>query len=102
MKGGGTAGLACAAALSENKNLTVGVLEAGAWRPDDPNVCSFFRLGYFLKSPQINTPALMGKNLMDAEYDWCFKSTPQKHSNDREWILPRGKVLGGSSALNFL
>lgn len=45
---------------------------------------------------------MMGQTIMDPNYDWCLKSVPQKNCNDREIILPRGKVLGGSSALNFL
>lgn len=51
---------------------------------------------------QIDYPVMIGQSLMDPTYDWCLKSVPQKHSNDREYTLPRGKVLGGSSALNFL
>ena len=51
---------------------------------------------------QIDYPVMIGQSLMDPTYDWCLKTVPQKNSNDREWILPRGKVLGGSSALNFL
>jgi choline dehydrogenase-like flavoprotein len=51
---------------------------------------------------QIDYPVMIGQSLMDPTYDWCLKTVPQKHSNDRVWILPRGKVLGGSSALNFL
>lgn len=45
---------------------------------------------------------MIGQSLMDPTYDWCLKSVAQKHSNNREYTLPRGKVLGGSSALNFL
>jgi choline dehydrogenase-like flavoprotein len=37
-QGGGTAGLAVAARLSENPDITVAVLEAGQWRPDCPLV----------------------------------------------------------------
>lgn len=36
------------------------------------------------------------------EYDWCFKSTPQPALNNRIIAQPRGKVLGGTSAINFL
>lgn len=39
---------------------------------------------------------------MNPDYDWAYETTEQKHSNNRKWIHPRGKVLGGSSALNFL
>ncbi|CAO1613100.1 unnamed protein product [Sympodiomycopsis kandeliae] len=86
--GGGTAGLAVASRLAKSSaDLSVGVLEAGLWRPDDD---------------KINIPAFIGQSLMQPEYDWQYMTTPQKHSNDRQYPWPRGKVLGGSSALNFL
>lgn len=85
--GGGTAGLAVAARLSEDASVSVGVIEAGLWRPEDP---------------KINYPAFIGQTLMNPDYDWCLETEPQQHSNGRKYIWPRGKVLGGSSALNFL
>lgn len=85
--GGGTAGLALASRIAKSSPLTVGVLEAGLWRPDDD---------------KINMPAFIGQSLMQPEYDWQYMTTPQEHSNNREYAWPRGKVLGGSSALNFL
>ncbi|PWN48648.1 alcohol oxidase [Violaceomyces palustris] len=85
--GGGTAGLAIAARLSEDPAISVGVIEAGLWRPKDP---------------KINYPAFIGQSLMDPDYDWCLETVPQSHSNGRKYAWPRGKVLGGSSALNFL
>lgn len=85
--GGGTAGLTVAARLSEDPSVTVGVIEAGLWRPEDP---------------KINYPAFIGQSLMNPDYDWCLETEPQQHSNGRKYAWPRGKVLGGSSALNFL
>ncbi|EPQ28815.1 uncharacterized protein PFL1_03618 [Pseudozyma flocculosa PF-1] len=85
--GGGTAGLTVAARLSEDPSVTVGVIEAGLWRPEDP---------------KINLPIMIGQTLMNPDYDWCLQTEPQEHSNGRSYIWPRGKVLGGSSALNFL
>lgn len=32
---------------------------------------------------------------MDRTYDWCLSTVSQKHSNDRTFPWPRGKVLGG-------
>lgn len=32
----------------------------------------------------------------------AFFTTPQEHANNRRIYTPRGKVLGGSSALNFM
>lgn len=60
--GGGTAGLAVAARLTEDPNIMVGVLEAGKSRLDDPLV---------------DTPATFPELLCNPEYDYGFKSTPQ-------------------------
>ncbi|KAJ4865664.1 GMC oxidoreductase domain-containing protein [Trichoderma breve] len=85
--GGGTAGLVLASRLTENPQTNVLVLEAGASKLDDP---------------KINIPALFTQLYEDPEYDWCFKSTPQQALNNRIIAQPRGKVLGGTSAINFL
>ena len=84
--GGGTAGLVVAARLSENPNITVGVLEAGSAAFDDP---------------KINVPGRFGETL-GSDYDWQFESTPQPGLNGRSLPWPRGRVLGGTSALNFM
>jgi hypothetical protein len=60
--GGGTAGLAVAARLTEDPSIVVGVLEVGKSRLDDPLV---------------DTPATFPHLLGDPEYDHCFKSVPQ-------------------------
>ena len=60
--GGGTAGLVVAARLSENPDVTVGVLEAGK-----------NRLGDML----IDCPALFLQMFNDTEYDWAFMTEPQ-------------------------
>ncbi|KAJ1300912.1 hypothetical protein OPQ81_003337 [Rhizoctonia solani] len=85
--GGGTAGLALAARLSDNPKVSVGVIEAGLYHENDP---------------LINTPASAGQLQGNAKYDWMFKSTPQIHVNNRILPLPRGKALGGSSAINLM
>lgn len=36
------------------------------------------------------------------DYDWGFKTTPQIDMNSRVVAQPRGKVLGGTSAINFM
>ncbi|KAH7337860.1 alcohol oxidase [Rhizoctonia solani] len=69
--GGGTAGLTVAARLSEDSKVTVGVIEAGEYLPDDP---------------VINTPSSAFSIPGNAKYDWLF----------------RGKLLGGSSAINIM
>lgn len=60
--GGGTAGLVVAARLSEDPNVTVGVLEAGENRLNDP---------------LIDAPALFIQTWDKPEYDWSFKTVPQ-------------------------
>lgn len=60
--GGGTAGLVVAARLSEDPNVTVGVLEAGGNRLDDP---------------LIDAPALFMQLWDKSEYDWSYKTVPQ-------------------------
>ncbi|KAF9629082.1 putative aryl-alcohol dehydrogenase protein [Lasiodiplodia theobromae] len=83
--GGGTAGLVLAARLTEDPNVTVGVLEAGK---------------NALGDPLVDTPALFLQMLGNPEYDWCMKTTPQ--NGGRIHHLPRGKVLGGSSGTNYM
>ncbi|KAF9258992.1 alcohol oxidase [Marasmius fiardii PR-910] len=84
--GGGTVGLVVAATLSENSQFTVGVIEAGDRKYDD----------------KILVPGLAGTTLGDPAYDWLLRSTPQTAVNDRVIELARGKILGGTSALNYM
>jgi GMC oxidoreductase len=60
--GGGTAGLAIAARLTENPNVSVGVIEAGKNRLGDMFV---------------DTPAMFLQMLGNPEYDWMMFTTPQ-------------------------
>ncbi|KAK4963641.1 hypothetical protein LTR10_001270 [Elasticomyces elasticus] len=91
--GGGTAGLTVAARLSENPDITVGVLEAGVNTLDDPLV---------------DTPAALSKLIKNPKYDWEFETEPQA-SRSRvtspgfgRHHIARGKMLGGSSGLNYM
>ncbi|OAL31624.1 hypothetical protein AYO20_08167 [Fonsecaea nubica] len=85
--GGGTAGLVVAARLTEDPNISVAVLEAGENRMDDKAV---------------STPSLYPTMIGRKEYDWCMTSTPQPNAGNKVYSMPRGKVLGGSSAINYL
>ena len=84
--GGGTAGLVVAARLSENPSIIVGVLEAG------PPA---------FQEPLINIPGRFGE-ILGSKYDWKFETVPQAGINGKRLAWPRGKVLGGTSALNFM
>ncbi|KAI1804723.1 putative GMC oxidoreductase [Daldinia bambusicola] len=83
--GGGTAGLALAARLSEDPGLRVLVLEAGEDLTEDPRV---------------NTPFL-ASSLVHSSADWQFRTVPQTGLGNREIIVPLGRLLGGSSALDY-
>ncbi|KAK4246503.1 hypothetical protein C7999DRAFT_15381 [Corynascus novoguineensis] len=85
--GGGTAGLVIANRLTEDSNVRVLVIEAGADRTADPLVL---------------TPGLVAAVYGKDEYDWNFSSPPQPTLNNRCINQARGKMLGGSSGLNFM
>jgi len=84
--GGGSAGCVLANRLSADKNNSVCLLETG---PKD-------------NSPLVTMPiGVIG--LMDSKkYNWMFNSQPEPTQNDRTIYCPRGKVLGGSSAVNAM
>lgn len=84
--GGGTAGLVVATRLSKDPNIIVGVLEAGG-APENVRA--------------INVPGRFGEGI-GTEIDWQYETTPQRKLRDRKLPWPRGKVLGGTSALNFM
>jgi choline dehydrogenase-like flavoprotein len=50
---------------------------------------------------RINVPGLRGSTL-GSVYDWNFTTTAQTALGGRQIDVPRGKVLGGTSALNYL
>jgi choline dehydrogenase-like flavoprotein len=85
--GGGTAGLAVASRISIGlPNLSVLVIEAG---PDGR------------QEPGITIPGRKGSTL-GGKYDWNFTTIAQPTANNRIFVQNRGKVLGGSSALNLM
>jgi choline dehydrogenase-like flavoprotein len=83
--GAGTAGSLLAYRLSAQPHLSILVLEAGENRNDDSN---------------IYTPGLSNKLLDNDDYDWQFKTEPERGLCGRRVKHPRGKVVGGSSAIN--
>ena len=84
--GGGTAGLVIAARLSAVPGVTVGVLEAG---PDSSS------------DPLITVPGRFGE-VLGSDLDWQFATVPQAALEGRSLPWPRGRVIGGTSALNFM
>ena len=82
--GGGSAGCVLAARLSENANCQVMLIEAGG---EDRN-------------PLIHIPAGYIKTMVDPSINWMFESEAEPGTANRRIAIPRGKVLGGSSAIN--
>ncbi|XP_050022985.1 L-sorbose 1-dehydrogenase-like [Dermacentor andersoni] len=86
--GGGSAGCVIANRLSADPKVTVLLLEAGG-----------------LETASRQIPAVAPFNIRGHD-DWDYWSVPQKNAalsfRDQRYSLSRGKVLGGSSVLNFM
>ena len=82
--GAGTAGCVLAARLSEDPDLEVLIVEAGT---SD-------------RHPWIHLPVGFSRLLHDRRFNWCYETAPQSNLSDRTVHWPRGKVVGGSSAIN--
>lgn len=83
--GAGSAGCVVAARLSEDPGTRVLLLEAGGPA----------------RKKEIRIPAAFGK-LFESEIDWNYSTEPQAGLDGRRIYTPRGKVLGGSSAMNAM
>lgn len=84
--GAGSAGCVLAARLSEDKEVSVLLVEAGL--PD-------YRLDF-----RIHMPAALAYPLQGKTYNWYFHSEPDPFMDGRQMYCPRGKTLGGSSSIN--
>ena len=83
--GAGSAGAVLAARLSENPRTQVLLVEAG--RASHPYSRFPVSFGLLIDNPAAN---------------WRYKSDPEPGTANRKIPVPRGKVLGGSSAINGL
>lgn len=84
--GSGAGGAVLAKRLSARPDVRVLLLEAGPHCDVDPRV---------------DDPAQWA-NLQGGDIDWAFRSSPQPNLADREIPIPRGRVLGGSTAMNAM
>lgn len=82
--GGGTAGCLLANRLSAHPGTRVLLLEAGG---RDNYIWFHIPVGYLF---------LIG----NPRADWMFRTAPSPGLNNRSLIYPRGKVIGGCSAIN--
>jgi len=86
--GAGSAGSVVASRLSEDGNFSVLLLEAGGHPP------------LFMDIP------LFSASLQLTPMNWHYQTEPQNigfgSTHDNRCLWPRGKVLGGSSVLNFM
>src|SRR5215207_8213221 len=83
--GGGSAGCVLANRLSADPKTSVLLLEAGIREP----------------IPAVHVPR-MWRSLWGSDVDWGYITEPQPGLDDRTINCPRGKVLGGTSAINAM
>lgn len=84
--GAGSSGCVLASRLSANPGIRVVVLEAGASGEDDPAV---------------TTPGRW-TSLLGSQYDWGYQTETVAGMDGRRLAYPRGKALGGCSAINAM
>src|SRR5215469_1711955 len=82
--GGGTAGCALAARLSEDPRHNVCLIEAGGTG----------------RSLAVRIPGAIALAQRSTTLNWRFQSVPQPQLNGRRIPVPRGRGLGGSGLIN--
>ncbi|KAJ7745458.1 alcohol oxidase [Mycena maculata] len=85
--GGGTAGNVIANRLTEDKDSSVLLIEAGGSNEDVLNII---------------VPFFCTRATPDTPQDWNYTTTPQSGLVGRSIPYPRGFVLGGSSSVNYM
>lgn len=86
--GGGSAGSTLAARLTEDPSVSVCLLEAGG---NGDHI--------LIRAPAGTVAILPGHGKIS---NWAYETTPQPGLNGRKGYQPRGKALGGSSAINAM
>ena len=86
--GGGSAGATLAGRLSEDSSIEVCLIEAGGDGKD-----------LLIRAPAGVAAMLPGRPKIN---NWAFQTVPQAGLNGRRGYQPRGKALGGSSAINAM
>ena len=84
--GAGSAGAILATRLSEDPNISVLLLEAGPDYPDIDSLPEEVKYGY-----------TSTKSIWESEHNWKYRA---RGTDEAEIEIPRGKVTGGSSAIN--
>ncbi|MCF4165637.1 choline dehydrogenase [Zavarzinia compransoris] len=84
--GGGSAGCVLANRLSADSRNRVCLIEAGSGK----------------SSILVKWPGMFGMNMLNHRHNWAFNSLPNPATGGRSHFLPRGKGLGGSSAINAM
>ena len=86
--GGGSAGSVLAARLSEDPSVSVCLVEAGGGGND-----------IFIRAPAMVAAMISGRPKIN---NWALQPVPQPGLNGRRGFQPRGRALGGSSAINAM